>query len=48
MFKCGHKFKRECMIEKLKLDPDTLEEEEDVNQDQDLEPKEVTKLPTYG
>ena len=36
------------MIEKLKIDPDTLEEEEeDGNQDQDLEPKEVIKLPTY-
>tara|TARA_B110001450_G_C17356267_1_gene373662 strand:+ start:247 stop:612 length:366 start_codon:yes stop_codon:yes gene_type:complete len=48
MFKCGHKFHKDCMIEKLKIDPDLLEEDgEDSSQDQDIQPKEVISLPTY-
>lgn len=31
MYKCGHKFHKDCMIDKLKIDPDILEEEEDEN-----------------
>lgn len=47
MYKCGHKFHKDCMIVKLQIDPDIVEEEKDDNQDQDIEPVEVIKLPTF-
>ena len=29
MYKCGHKFHKDCMIDKLKIDPDLVDEEDD-------------------
>jgi len=38
MYKCGHKFHKDCMIEKLKIDPDAVHEDYDEDKDQDIEP----------
>jgi hypothetical protein len=48
MYKCGHKFHKDCMIEKLKIDKnDLVDDFDEDDQDQEIGPCEVIKLPTY-